>query len=109
MSPVAAAELMVLLWLLVAVVVHVRVATGGFWYKAKILTSKLDLGTSTSQQLKTKLLCAAKASQTDWCFLFVYNNGTCTLSDVYIEADQDDSRLGNTTHVWTRIKAGKSI
>lgn len=78
---------------------------GVYWYSAKVETSRLNF--ETTLRLETKILCATKAMHTDWSKLFAFEDETCRLSSLEVEADLNEEHIGPTTHVWTRIKTGE--
>ncbi|XP_042211674.1 uncharacterized protein LOC121859070 [Homarus americanus] len=95
------------LWVVV-VVVMVTVpdvnAEAKIWYPAKISTSKLSPAKSfTTTNFHSQTICAIKATQTEWSYMFTYEDDTCSLYDAKIGGYDDESNLGDTTTCKTRL------
>lgn len=80
------------------------------WRKTRILTIKLDMTThrATSLQTVSGTVCAIMASKTPWSSLFTFEESTCTLWNLTVSPNSDDSPYGPTTEVWTNVETGEN-
>lgn len=96
-------QILLLLFCVILAMEQLVMATTEFhhWHKYKISSARLDAGRSVVYTGLTRISCSVLAHQKGWVYVFTFNDGVCTLSDVPVEAYTDESSLGAATDVMT--------